>query len=184
MKSSAKIVCIYILWIILSCNFIQQSFAETLELNDNTAELDNTVVFELMVNNAPNIVGSFGFEIEYDPEILSFQGFEEGSLIKDRYNIFDVTTPSHGIIRIGGLTSNSKQKIQQNESGVLVLMRFTVLKNSNDVLKLQKLIDHIKDWSVKNGHLSVSQSSYEDINKDGKAGLAEVIHLLQLMSGF
>ncbi|MBF0450236.1 MAG: hypothetical protein HQK75_06005 [Candidatus Magnetomorum sp.] len=184
MKTYKKLMFIYIFFLLIHSGFVQSSYCENLELNDTSADIGQMVVFELSLNNAPNVVSALGFDIEFNPEILAYQSYEQGTLIKNRCDFFNVTTPEQGKLRIGGVISTSDHKIQVDESGVFMLVTFKVLKNSNDLITLIDLKDDIKNWSVKNGIFGENTSQYEDINNDGKIGLAEVIHLLQIVSGF
>jgi hypothetical protein len=163
---------------------VQHVFAENnLELNDiQNAQKGSNVEFNITINNAPNEVGAFGFEIVFNPDILSYQSYELGEGFKNRFNQFDDNVIGNDTIRFGGLSSN--KKIRKGESGLLVTLTFTVLKADKDTITLQNLIDHFKGWPVKNGLFNQESLEYEDVNDDGKAGLAEVIHLLQLMAGF
>jgi len=179
-----KIKTLYLMLCFCCVVFVQQIFAENnLELNDiQNAQKGSTVEFNLTINNAPNEVGAFGFEIAFNPDVLSYQSYELGEGFKNRFNQFDDNVVDDGTVRFGGLSSN--QKIQQGETGLLVTLTFSVLKTEKDTIILQNLIDQFKGWSVKNGLFNQEALGYEDINNDGKVGLAEVIHLLQLMSGF
>jgi hypothetical protein len=172
--------------IVLSCCFIyvQQVFAETsLEFNDILdSQIGENVEFNLKINNAPNEVGALGFEIVYNPNILSYQSYELGQGFKDRFDIFYGNKKKDGMLIFAGIIAD--QKIQQGESGLLLTVSFTVLKSDRDTVTLQNLKDHFTGWSVKNGLFNQKTLGYEDINNDGNIGLAEVVHLLQIVSGF
>jgi len=163
--------------------FVQKVFAENLSLNDiQNAQQGSTVDFSLTINNAPNEVGAFGFKISYNPDILSYQSFELAAAYKDRFDLFNGNMTEKGKIVFGGVMSS--QKIAPGESGVLLTLSFTVVKSENDILSLDSLKDHFKGWSVKNGLFNQDSVGFEDIDSDGKVGLADVIHLLQIVSGF
>jgi len=180
MRLSRKIFFICIFVFIYTGTFIQYSFAENLELNTNAYTSGNTIIFDLKINNAPNDVKAFGLKIEFNPEILSYVSWEQEDQIKNRFNYFDCN-PQNGLLTIGGGTIDS---IKAGESINLVSLNFNILKNQNDTLRIVNLVDNFKNWTVKDGVIKNSQSSYEDVNQDGKVGLAEVINLLQIVSGF
>jgi len=184
MKTISKVVFINMICLFILCAFMRQSHCENLELSDNFASIHQTVVFELKLNDAPNIVSSMGIDISYDTTILSFQSYEKGELATGRFDFFDVNEPEKGTIRIGGTISSSTNKIQVGESGTLVKLSFTVISTNTTSLQLINLKDNVRDWSIKNGFLGEKISQYEDIDNDGKVGLAEVIYLLQVVTGF
>jgi len=163
--------------------FSHQVFAENLVLNDiHNAEVGSTIEFTLTINNAPNDVKAFGFEITYQPDILSYQSYELAEDMDNRLDNFEGNNKGNGIIIFGGYSSS--QKIEEGESDLLLTLSFTVLKNENVMVSLQGLIDNFKGWSVKNGRVNYVSVGFEDINRDGELGLPEVIYLLQVLSGF
>jgi hypothetical protein len=162
---------------------VQHVFAENLELNDlKNIQTGRTVEFNLTINNAPNEVGAFGFEIAYNPEIFSYQSYEIGQTFKNRFDNIEGNQKENGILIFGGYSSS--QRIEQGESGILLTLSFNVLKAEKDTIVIQKLIDNFKGWSVRNGLFNQESVGLEDIDNDGKLGLAEVIYLLQILSGF
>jgi len=178
-----KIKTFYALVICCCIFFVQHVFAENLELNDiQNAQTGTTVEFNLTINHAPNAVGAFGFEIAFDQEILSYQSYEIGQTFENRFDNIEGNQKEKGILIFGGYSSG--QKIEQGESGLLLTLSFKVLKAEKDTIKIQSLIDNFKGWSVKNGLFNQESVSLEDIDHDGKLGLAEVVYLLQVMSGF
>jgi len=159
-----------------------QVFAENLVLNDiQNAEVGSTIEFTLTMNDAPNEVKAFGFEIAYNSDILSYQSYELAQEFQNRLDYFDDNKKSDGIIIFGGYSSG--KKIEKNENGLLLTLSFTVLKSDNGMVSLQSLIDNFKGWSIKNGRFNQESVGFEDINNDGKLGLAEVIYLLQIVTG-
>jgi len=163
--------------------FVQQIFAANLELSDiQNAQVGSTVKFTLTINDSPNEIKAFGFEVAYNPEILSYQSYEFGQTFDNRFDEIKGNLKVNGIIIFGGYSSS--QKIEQGESGILLTLSFTVLQDKKDTIILQNLLDNFKGWSVKNGLFNQTSVALEDIDNDGKLGLAEVIYLLQIMSGF
>jgi len=182
MKSKTNYFIVF-LFIMIMC---QQVFAENLELNDITnATPESIVTFELTLNDAPNVVQAMGFDITFNPGILSYRGYELNQTCQDRFDSFDANLIGNNVIRVGGFRNSAGTKIQPGDSLQIMSLSFTVLKSGNDSLHLHNLKDHFKDWSVKDGSISIKTSmGYEDVNNDGQVGLAEVIHLLQIVTGF
>jgi len=161
---------------------IQLVFAENLELNDiQNAREGSIVKYTLTFNSAPNRVGAFGFEIAYNPNMLSYQSYELAEGFQDRFDFFQGNKKENGLLVFGGYSTS--QKIESGESGALLIITFTVVNTSHDTITLQNLKDDFKNWSVKNGHFNPQSAILEDIDNDGKLGLAEVIYLLQKMTG-
>ena len=169
---------------------IHQAYAENLELKEKN-KTENQVIFEITLNYDPELtdnnakalspVHAFGFDIAYNSAVLSFQSYEKGALIKNRYETFEVMPVSSGILRAGGFEFDKDHKIQTGESGVLLLLTFSIESSGNYDIVIQDLDDLFEGLSVKN----ITQETppeYDDVNKDGKVGLAEVIHLLQMLT--
>jgi len=149
MKTQTKVLSVCIITLLIIYGIARQSHCENLELSDTSAEINQTVVFELTINNAPNTVSVMGLDISYNPDILAFQSYEKGELAS-RFDFFNLNENSDGIVRIGGLSSTAN-KIQKGESGLLIKLSFNVLSYNSTALELLNLEDHIQGWSIKEG---------------------------------
>jgi len=173
----------YVMIFIYLIFFVHHVFAQNLELNDiQNAEAGSTVEFTLSINNAPNEVKALGFEIAYNPDILSFQSYELTQDFQNKLDDFQGNNKGDGIIIFGGYSSS--QIIEQGENALILTLSFTVLTTGNGMVSLQNPVDDFKGWSVKNASINQKAVGLEDINGDGKLGLAEAIYLLQIITGF
>jgi hypothetical protein len=150
MKSQTKVLSVCIIVLLIIYGVASQSHCENLVLSDASGEINQTVVFELTINNAPNTVSAMGLDLSYNPDILSFQSYEIGGLVS-RFNVINAAENSDGIVRIGGVSLTAANQIQKGESGLLIKLSFNVLSNNSTTLQLLELFDHFKGWSVKDG---------------------------------
>ena len=92
-------------------------YAQNLDINDQTAEVGDTVNFTVSMSNIPNAVESLQFEGSYDTSVLDFTGnYTKGSLVSG-FSQFGVNEVSSGQIRVVGYTTS---KIASGSSGDVV----------------------------------------------------------------
>jgi len=168
MKIIKLITSIIMLNIIL---FIGLLNAEVLEIETKVITSGTQESFAITVNNSPNVVKSFGFDIKFCPDYLNYDGYNEGSLIQKQYSFFMVKyIQSESLIRVGMVCSKNKQ-IDIAATGVLLKLNFTALQEGGCELTIINKYDDIKNWSVKNGwfHSSnppVAQNNSFSIDED------------------
>ncbi|MCP4349417.1 MAG: hypothetical protein GY795_28385 [Desulfobacterales bacterium] len=151
--------------------------AASLEIS-KTASAGNLVTYTVSVNSAPNKVLSFGFDLNYDFNVLRYKKHEQGSLVPNGF-IFLVNELSQGTVRIGGTAMGNNSNIQQGQSGTLVVLTFeAVANNGNGKITFANIKDDIKEWSAKD-----SVSLPGDINSDKTSDLSDAILSLKLLSG-
>ncbi|MDM8523054.1 cohesin domain-containing protein [Desulfococcaceae bacterium HSG8] len=121
--------------------------AAELEINQ-TASDGKQAVFAVSVNNAPNEVAAFGFEVLYDSDVLRYKDYERGSLAQDAFSFFDVNEPASGQLRVGGMEVGAN-KIQEGSSGTLVILTFEVVGRGKSEMKLAELKDSLKTWTTR-----------------------------------
>ena len=124
------------------------------------------VSIPVRIQNAPNRVNAFGFEVTFPDAILTFSDYTIGNLVQDWYYV-DVTSPAPGIIRVGGFTAENV--IEAGESGVVVYLNFNTLacdQGSVDKLDLQGLKDDTSEWTFSHGCFQCACSC--DVNGDGE----------------
>jgi hypothetical protein len=116
------------------------------------------------IQNAPNDVSAFGFDINFDSTILTYKGFTKGSLVQD-FDYFDVNLMTDGILRCGGFTDDAN--INQNADGNLVCLEFDIAENSEkSKVEITGLEDDIINWQASSGCFAPGCTG--DVNKDGK----------------
>ncbi len=141
---------------------------------DDTGDLDivvvvscGTVTITVRIQNAPNEVDRFGFEVPYDPSILNYTGLTRGPLVEN-FDFFVVSNPAPGVISVGGFEVG-EDKIPPGASGDLVYLYFKIIQReagSKIPIDIRDLKDDLTGWSASNGCF---QCGYDgDINDDGE----------------
>ena len=139
---------------------------------DDTGNLDivvvvscGTVTIPVRIQNAPNEVDRFGFEVTYDPSILNYTGLTRGPL-GENFDFFDVFNPALGVISVGGFEAG-EDKIPPGVSGDLVYLNFAIGQceaGSKIPIDILDLKDDLTGWSASNGCFQCGYD--EDINGD------------------
>jgi PKD repeat protein len=139
---------------------------------DNSGQLDvaggigasgGLVTIPVRINDAPNDVSAFGFELIYDPEMLSYMSYEKGALAED-LDFFDVKLIADGILRCGGVKNKG---ILNGASGSVLFVQFEIIQSEPSTkLSLQGLTDEIANWTTSPGCFQSGCNG--DINADGE----------------
>jgi hypothetical protein len=95
-------------------------------------------------------------EVLYDTDLLKYQSYKRGSLVRKDFSFFGVNKSSPGTLRVGGVEPK-KNEIKKGAGGSLVMLTFEVLKAGKGEIKLANLKDNIKKWSVRSGLISVAE---------------------------
>lgn len=143
---------------------IGQAPAADLYMNSQTGAEGGVVRFDLNIGNAPNDVAAFGFEVEYDATVLSFQRFDPGPLV-GAFTNFNVNNTGFGQIRIGGFDIG-EHIIPAGESGFLVGLTFRVSGQKDSELAIRELMDDMKTWTAGNGIFIAEKEDGEEENQD------------------
>ena len=131
-------------------------YAQSLEINDQSAEVGDTVNFTVSMSNIPNAVGALQFEVSYDTSVLDFtDNFTKGDLVSG-FSYFDVSEISSGQIRVAGITTT---ELEAGSSGEVVKLEFTVKSCTNSTLTLTGLEDDLSGWSTGNGQFSCAATA-------------------------
>ena len=135
---------------------IGKVYAQSLEINDQSAEVGDTVNFTVSMSNIPNAVGALQFEVSYDTSVLDFtDNFTKGDLVSG-FSYFDVSEISSGQIRVAGITTT---ELEAGSSGEVVKLEFTVKSCTNSTLTLTGLEDDLSGWSTGNGQFSCAATA-------------------------
>ncbi|MEW6079598.1 MAG: thrombospondin type 3 repeat-containing protein [Thermodesulfobacteriota bacterium] len=131
------------------------SFAANLEIDNQNSVLGGNVVFSVTINDAPNPVYAFGFEVAFDSTRLSYQSIARGDLTLN-FTMLDANEYAPGVLRIGGFWVGNE--IPVGSSGVLVTITFQVADCLGSNLHLQDLVDCFADlpcaptpWTTRDG---------------------------------
>ncbi|MDA3815233.1 MAG: cohesin domain-containing protein, partial [Patescibacteria group bacterium] len=100
---------------------------------------DNQTEILINVNNTPNEVDAFGFDVEYRGDI-KFLDYSRGILTND-FDFFSVNDLGNGVLRVGGFTTQGI--IAKNSSGNIVILEF---EGKINVANIINPVDDVIDW--------------------------------------
>lgn len=126
-----------------------------------------TVSIPVRIQTAPNEVDSLGFEVTFDPGLLTYTGFSRGPLVQN-FDFFDVANPETGLLRAGGFEAGP-DTIKTGDSGNMVYLHFNVgecVAGSSSELNLQGLKDDLGGWPTSSGCFQCGCDG--DVNGDGE----------------
>ncbi|MDM8539805.1 cohesin domain-containing protein [Desulfococcaceae bacterium HSG9] len=150
-----------------------------LDIVDSSAPCGGSVSVPVRIQDAPNMVNALGFEVTYDPAILTYTGFVKGTLVDnfdDPVGDFDVNPYSSGAIRIGGY--RSLDGIASGAGGVLVYLKFDIAAVcDSSVLEIAALTDDIGSWTATSGRFTPGSVTVcdGDVNGDGDITPADAL---------
>lgn len=146
---------VYFLIALLTIN-IGVIYAQSLDINDQSAGVGDKVTFTVSMSNIPNAVGSMMFEVSYDTSVLDFTGnYTEGALVTNFAQV-GVNEATSGQIRVVGYTTS---EIALGSSGEVVKLEFTVKNCTNSTLTLTGLEDDLSGWSTGDGDFSCTTTT-------------------------
>jgi hypothetical protein len=154
MKGKLRLKRIHAVWMMLALvcvPIVGKAMSADLELDDQSSRLDDTVIFTMSVNNAPNDVSSLGMEISYAPAVLEYVGDagDFSGTLMEVWSFKQISNPSPGLLIFGGFTVNGQ--ITAGSSGSLVKLTFNVIGTEGYQLTLSQLKDNIDGWNTKDG---------------------------------
>lgn len=119
----------------------------------------------MRIQNAPNVVSSFGFDLSFDTDVLTYTGFDKGTLVND-FDYFDVNSISDGLLRCGGFDSDGN--IVQDATDDVVYLNFAITDtvSNKSELTLSGPEDDIVNWSASAGCFFPGCTG--DVNLDGR----------------
>jgi hypothetical protein len=119
--------------------------AQTLSIDSQRGELGETVSFNVWVDQAPNDVGAFSFDVTYDPEVLAYKNKVQGELLGSF--VFNAVDRGNRV-QVAGF---SAKEFVAGSSGRLVTLEFEVKNPGDTELAIENLVDHVASWSVQSG---------------------------------
>ena len=163
----------------LVCSSYGQAEDESgqLDIQGTTAKASqNKIMVPVRIQSAPNEIHVFGFEVIYDPRVLTYsENFEPGELAS-AFSIFEVKPLCPGRIWISG-ASPEGEGIVKGASGYLVWLEFKTVdgqENQGHFLQLENLDADLIDFSTTGGILTVLPRCNGDVDGDGKIGIQDV----------
>lgn len=173
MAIKANVFClcfIGFLWAsLLNMFFPPVTVAAQLTINSQKGAPGQMVTLAVSVINAPDTVKAFIMDIGYNPDVLSYSGYEKGGITSKGYVLFDVNRLAPGIVRVGGVAPLDPG-IQAGASGTIVRLRFNVIGAGETSVYFKVLKDDIKGWSTTPGHFVSLSNSLEEDAKSASPG--------------
>jgi hypothetical protein len=128
----------------------------------------STVVIPVRIQNAPNQVTSFGFDLAYNTSILEYAEYSRGDCVTN-FDYFDVNEREPGLLVVGGFEAGP-HVIPQGANCVVVELKFNVREcvpgNVYPLGDLQNLVDDIAGWSASGACFQCGCTC--DVNGDGE----------------
>jgi subtilisin family serine protease len=162
-------------------------------VEDDTGSLDiagssggpgGSTTVSVRIQAAPDPVSSLGFEVVFDPTLMTYMGFERGALVVD-FDYFNCAIPvgEDSIVRCGGFKAQGG--IPAGASGYVINIDFDVtqcVQGDTYPLDLQELKDDISTWSSSHGCFQCGCSC--DVNGDGEITPKDALCAFQKYLGF
>ncbi len=124
----------------------------------------------IRIQNAPNEVNTFGYDIIYDPNRLSYNGFEPADFFKNpNFCVCDEINKGQIRCRGGDAEDEGEEKsIPIGYSGTMVTLQFSPidLAPEGSGVCLRNLTDDIAEWDATDGCLLPYSCSY-DVDGNG-----------------
>jgi len=174
---------IYMLFVALILQAGSFAYSAHIEIDlIHDLEIGKDAVFVIKINNAPNDISSFGFDLQFNSDLFVYQGFERGELITNGFSFFNLNKLSSDNLRVAGIEPGNNILVK-GSSGVLLKIVFNVISRAKTVVRLENLKDDIRNWIIQNIQIEYEKTisfSIQDFGGDGKIGLPEMIHFLKI----
>jgi len=161
----ARLVTLFVMGWIFCFSVASEGRAADMECDDQSGRVGATVTFTLWVDSAPNDVSSLGLEVRYNPHILRYNGYFDGSLVSS-FDFFGANDLSPGIVKVGGFASGEGQQIREGESGSVVSLEFEVVGHDDCLIRSAQLKDDIRTWSTRSGFFTGDHEYEEEMEPD------------------
>jgi outer membrane protein assembly factor BamB len=137
----------------------------TIDIAESQGVTGSEIEIPVRIQNAPNTVSSFGFNVIYDSTILEYTGLKKAELTGDFSTGAKVV--SQGELLVGGYyTGPEIFGIPQGASGDVVLLKFMV-KGGTDgscyLLAMGNLTDDIKQFTSSDGYFCIKDMTPPEI---------------------
>jgi hypothetical protein len=122
-----------------------------LDIEGIEGKIGEEILIPVRIQFAPQVIGSLGFEVTYDPDILEYLSSQQGNLVAS-FTMFNVNPSGSGRLRAGGFSTGDG--IPQGASGCVVLLKFKVkggMEGECYPLELENLKDDLAGASPSQG---------------------------------
>lgn len=143
-----------------------------LDIEAGSGSSGDEVTVAVRILGAPNQVASLGFDVIYDPNVLTYVESARGELVQD-FDFYDTNPIEPGRVRSGGFEAG-EDKIPAGASGSVVELTFQVNPDLDpdecisSFLELVELKDDIGGWPVSGACFLVNCACTGDVNGDGE----------------
>lgn len=134
--------------LVLVCMSAGSAYGAALEISCGdcaNAVIGSQISCTVSLNSTPEEVESFGFDLLYDPDVLSYISFTRGALTQDRFDYLGINEKTSGHLRIGGAELYSNP-LPVNTSGEFLLLTFQVKANGDCGSIFSNLADDFGCW--------------------------------------
>ncbi len=134
--------------LVLVCISAGSAYGAALEISCGdcaNAAVGSEISCTVSMNSAPNEVATFGFDLLYNPDVLSYISFTKGTLAENRFAFFEVNEQSSGNLRCGGFETGSAS-LPAGVSGEFLHLTFQVKAKGDCGSTFSNLADDFKCW--------------------------------------
>ncbi|MCL6583859.1 MAG: DUF1566 domain-containing protein [bacterium] len=147
------------------------------------------VEIPVRIQNSPETVYSFGFELTYNPQVLEYAGYERGDLLATSFPIFEVIELGSGRLRVAGFDPYYDRGLTKGTSGAVVVLKFKVKESVGQKegecypLRVEKPVDTIGQFTISGGCFCL-ETCTGDLNGDKKITPADALLSFRCYLGF
>jgi hypothetical protein len=132
-----------------------QSQADRLWLTSVTAAPGETVIVDIMVENAVQKIDAVTIRLRYDTDKLQYMDWEDGTL-NPGWVMFNINESEPGLINLGGFCVQTA--IEPGSKGSLARMSFKVKPEASGApgfITVEALRDDLKEFTFDNGKIDI-----------------------------
>lgn len=128
----------------------------------------------------PNPIDAWGIDLNYDPGILAFQGWEVGNLIPtgDGWTMFQAVEMEPGRVRSGGFSVGS-DCVPANSDGTLIILKFRIVTSDPGLIVPIAAVDDLEGYEMIPGEIRISG----DVMGNGSFTFDDVQKAFSIASG-
>lgn len=148
--------------------YVHCNKGEGIKIRDESVSDTGAVAIPILIENAPNEVDAFGFDVLFDDRLLTYRGYKRGDLTEE-WDFLGVNPIEPGKVRAGGFSV--KNIIETGTTGRVVILEFELKSKLDDFteLILHHLVDDVAEWSACTGKLYRPCGRNDgDVNEDGE----------------
>lgn len=101
----------------------------------------------LILENAPAEVRAMGYEVWFNPEVLTFEKYERGEFLRRGFRMFGANVVARGKLRMGGIEPGGNP-IKKGDSGELAVLTFKVIGPGDPAFSIREVKDHLKAFDA------------------------------------